>query len=77
MNYLLVLPKEAAKSTGHNVFPVGIAYVSAYLKLQGHNVHTANLEFCEGTTTDALNEIIEKYAIDVLYLWPEQGLSPT
>lgn len=66
MNYLLVLPKEAAKSTGHNVFPVGIAYVSAYLKLQGHNVFTANLEFCEGTTAEALNEIIAKHAVDVL-----------
>jgi anaerobic magnesium-protoporphyrin IX monomethyl ester cyclase len=66
MNYLLVLPKEAAKSTGHNVFPVGIAYVSAFLKLKGHNVYTANLEFCEGTTADALKGIIEKHAIDVL-----------
>jgi radical SAM superfamily enzyme YgiQ (UPF0313 family) len=66
MNYLLVLPKDAAKSTGHNVFPVGIAYVSAYLKTRGHRVHTANLEFYDGTTTDALQRLITEHNIDVL-----------
>lgn len=65
-NYLLVLPKESAKSSGHNVFPVGIAYVSAYLKAHGHSVYTANLEFLEGTTRDALKKLIGEHSIDVL-----------
>ncbi len=65
-NYLLVLPKDAAKSTGHNVFPVGIAYVSAYLKSRGHKVYTANLEFFEENTADALKRLISDHAIDVL-----------
>lgn len=65
-NYLLVLPKESAKVTGHNVFPVGIAYVSAYIKSRGHQVFTANLEFHDGTTHDALKSLIETHSIDVL-----------
>jgi len=67
MNYLLVLPKDSAKSSGgYNVFPVGIAYVSAYLKAKGHRVFTANLEFVEGSTHDALKQLIEMHGIDVL-----------
>lgn len=65
-NYLLVLPKESAKSTGHNVFAIGIAYVSAYVKSRGHKVYTANLEFCEGSTHDALKKLIDEHDIDVL-----------
>lgn len=65
-NYLLALPKESAKSTGHNVFPVGIAYVSAYIKSRGHRVYTANLEFFEESTHDALKKLIEEHSIDVL-----------
>ncbi|HLP98567.1 MAG TPA: radical SAM protein [Sideroxyarcus sp.] len=67
MNYLLVLPKDSAKSSGgYNVFPVGIAYVSAYLKAKGHSVFTANLEFFKGSTHDALRHLIETHSIDVL-----------
>ncbi|MBA3023936.1 MAG: radical SAM protein [Gammaproteobacteria bacterium] len=67
MNYLLVLPKDSAKSSGgYNVFPVGIAYVSAYLKSKGHSVFTANLEFFKESTHDALRHLIETHAIDVL-----------
>jgi radical SAM superfamily enzyme YgiQ (UPF0313 family) len=67
MNYLLVLPKESAKSSGgYNVFPVGIAYVSAYMKQCGHQVFTANLEFFEASTETALEELINTYAIDVI-----------
>ncbi len=66
-NYLLVLPKEAAKvSGGYNVFPIGIAYVSAYIKSRGHQVFTANLEFHDGSTHDALKRLIEAHDIDVL-----------
>lgn len=67
MNYLFVLPKESAKSSGgYNVFPVGIAYVSAYLKLCGHKVFTVNLEFFEESTDEALARLVHTHAIDVI-----------
>lgn len=59
MKYLLVMPKNAAKAPGgYNVFPVGIAYVSASLKRSGAQVTTANLEFSPRTTFVALTELL-------------------
>ncbi|MEI7611269.1 MAG: radical SAM protein [Betaproteobacteria bacterium] len=67
MNYLIVLPKASAKSSGgYNVFPVGIAYVSAYMKAHGHRVFTANLEFFDESTFNALEQLISEHQIDVL-----------
>lgn len=67
MKYLLVLPKDSAKSSGgYNVFPVGIAYVSAYLKAHRHDVYTANLEFFAESTYDALKRLIEDHSIDMV-----------
>jgi len=69
MNYLLVMPKSAAKSSaigGNNVFPVGIAYVSAYLKKNHFRVSTSNLEFCEGDTFHSLKGLIREHSIDVI-----------
>lgn len=66
MNYLFALPKDSAKSSGgYNVFPVGIAYVTAYLKQHGHHVVTANLEFFKESTYDALLQLIRSNATDV------------
>lgn len=56
MKYLLAMPKNAAKAPGgYNVFPVGIAYVSASLKRSGAEVVTTNLEFDSRTTLAALS----------------------
>ncbi|MEN6374033.1 MAG: radical SAM protein [Smithella sp.] len=68
MNFLLVMPKNAAKSPGgYNVFPVGIAYVSAYFKAYTkYNITTANLEFCDSPTFEALNTLITENDIDVI-----------
>lgn len=68
MNYLFVMPKGAAKSSGgYNVFPVGIAYVSAYFRKHSDNdVTTANLEFHGDSTHDALSNLIKKNNIDVI-----------
>ena len=67
MNYLLVMPKGAAKSSGgYNVFPVGIAYVSASFKKRNPNVYTSNLQFCEGDTFQALHQLILNNSIDVI-----------
>lgn len=67
MNLLLVLPKESAKSSGgYNVFPIGIAYVSAYLKSKGIRPITSNLEFNSLSTHDALKDLIEKNDIRIV-----------
>jgi radical SAM superfamily enzyme YgiQ (UPF0313 family) len=67
MNYLFVMPKNAAKSSGgYNVFPVGIAYISAFLKNANMNVMTANLEFYAEDTFNSLRGLISEKGIDVL-----------
>jgi anaerobic magnesium-protoporphyrin IX monomethyl ester cyclase len=64
MNYLLVMPKSAAKSSGgYNVFPVGVAYVSAAMKKHGLSVTTTNLEFDPRSTADALRDLIRSHDI--------------
>jgi radical SAM superfamily enzyme YgiQ (UPF0313 family) len=61
------MPKSAAKSSGgYNVFPVGIAYVSANLKKHDYNVYTSNLEFSLQSTFEALNHLIQTNDIDVI-----------
>jgi radical SAM superfamily enzyme YgiQ (UPF0313 family) len=47
--------------------PLGILYVSAYLKAAGvANVFTLNLNHCDGTEKDALSQHFDKYAIDIV-----------
>jgi len=72
MNYLFVLPKSNSKISWYNLFPFGIAYVSAYLKSQGHRVFTANLEFDPRDTAHAITALLKDHEIDVLCL---SGLS--
>lgn len=67
MNYLFVLPKSSSRSSGgYNIFPVGITYVTAYLKSKGFNVFTANLEFYSGSTYQALARLIKENEIHVV-----------
>ena len=74
MNYLLVMPKEAAKSSGgYNFFPVGIAYISAALKKKKFKVFTSNLEYYLDSTYNALKELVTSHNIDVIGI---PGLSP-
>lgn len=72
MNLLFVLPKNNSKISWYNIFPFGIAYVSAYLKSRGHRVFTANLEFDPDDTATALTRLLRQHEIDVLCL---SGLS--
>ncbi len=61
------MAKSAAKSSGgYNVFPVGIAYVSASLKQCTPNVITSNLEFNSETTHNSLDRLINENNIDVI-----------
>ena len=67
MNFLLVMPKGLGKSPGgYNIFPVGIAYISAYLKGHNFKVITSNLEYHPETTQQLLKSLIEENDIDVI-----------
>lgn len=66
MNYLLVMPKKLGSIDHFNIFPLGLAYVSAALKQSGYSVFTANLEFLEGDTHSILQELLTENHIDVL-----------
>lgn len=67
-NFLFVVPRDSQKASGGiNVFPVGIAYVSSYLKSKGFNVFTCNLEYINGLSVEAaLTNIINLHDIDVV-----------
>jgi radical SAM superfamily enzyme YgiQ (UPF0313 family) len=67
MNYLLVMPKGLGKSPGgYNIFPVGIAYISAYLKMKNVRVTTCNLEYRSENTDRLLKSLIAENGIDVI-----------
>ena len=66
MNYLFVMPKGVSKAQCFNIFPVGIAYVSASLKQAGHNVFTTNLDMRPESTGAVLNDLILDNDIDVM-----------
>ena len=63
MNYLLVMPKSLGTIEHFNIFPIGLAYVSASLKKGGYNVFTANLDHLQGDTYSNLKQLIRKHDI--------------
>lgn len=66
MNVLLVMPKTGYLWDEWATPPVGIAYVSAYLKANHVNVYTVNLNLEEDDVYDVLEEKINKYNIRIL-----------
>jgi radical SAM superfamily enzyme YgiQ (UPF0313 family) len=66
MNYLLVMPKSLGAIEHFNIFPIGLAYVSASLKDGGYNVFTANLDCLEGDTHSSLVKLLTMNNIDVV-----------
>jgi radical SAM superfamily enzyme YgiQ (UPF0313 family) len=66
MNYLLVMPKSLASIEHFNIFPIGLAYVSASLKSRGYNVSTANLDYLDGDTYSILKKLLTDNHIDVI-----------
>ncbi|MBF0651490.1 cobalamin-dependent protein [Dysgonomonas sp. GY75] len=67
LNILLVIPRyETYGDRGHYVMPLGILYVSSYLKhSQKANVLTINLNHKEGDEEDILSTIIHQSDIDI------------
>jgi len=66
MNYLLVMPKNLGSIEHFNIFPIGLAYVSASLKKGGYRVFTANLDYMEGDTRSILERLLREHDIDVV-----------
>ncbi len=66
MNVLLVMPKTGYLWDEWATPPVGIAYVSAYLKANCVNVYTVNLNLEDDDVYDVLEEKINKYDIGIL-----------
>lgn len=68
MNYLIVMSKGSSRgeTTNSVIFPMGTAYVSAYLKSKNHSVFTANLEYANGCTQDAIARLIQQHDIDAI-----------
>lgn len=65
MNYLIVMPRMTEINEQNNLFPFGIAYVSASLKRTGRNVISYNLTYKDGTTEELLRKVIVENDIDV------------
>lgn len=68
LNTLLVIPRyEVYGAGGHYVMPMGILYVSAYLKRSGVcTVHTLNLNHVEGDEYQVLNDYCCTHDIQVI-----------
>ncbi|NVN89004.1 MAG: cobalamin B12-binding domain-containing protein [Desulfuromonadales bacterium] len=66
MNFLLVMPKSLGTIDHFNIFPIGLAYVSASMKRAGFAVFTANLDYLEGDTAALVRGLLTEHAIDVI-----------
>ena len=70
LNVLYIIPRyKTYGMEGHYVMPMGILYVSAYVKRSGiANVYTLNLNHVSGEEYDILQSYIKKYNIDFVGL---------
>ena len=66
MNVLLVVPRFYANIYEPCHFPVGMAYISSYLKVSGFSVKVLNLNFIQGSVFDILNDFLASNEIDIL-----------
>lgn len=66
MNVLLVMPKTGYLWDEWSTPPIGIAYVSSYLKANQINVYTINMNLEDNSVYDVLEKNIKKYDIEIL-----------
>lgn len=66
MKVMLVMPRTGYLWDEWSTPPVGIAYISAYLKKNGKDVVSVNLNLEDGSVYDILKKYIEEYDIDIL-----------
>jgi len=67
LNYLLVMPSTALSDEMQYNFPLGIAYVSAALKVSGRNIFTLNLNYKKQSIHELLASEIQKNNIDIVF----------
>lgn len=65
-NILLVMPKVPYSINDWNLPPIGIVYISSFLKQKGFNIFTLNLTIEKGTIKDIMSDIIQKRNIDII-----------
>lgn len=65
-NFLIVMPKFLDNIDDEKIFPLGIAYISASMKKAGFNVFNLNLNLCERSLREELEESIVNNRIDVV-----------
>lgn len=63
---LLVMPKVPYAINDWNIPPVGILYVSSYMKKMGISVHCLNLCICEEPPITVLERVIKEKHIDIV-----------
>lgn len=69
LNVLFVIPRYLIYGNKHYVMPMGILYVSAYIKRShGANVFTLNLNHRNGDEREVLRKAIVEYKIDLVGL---------
>lgn len=66
MNVLLVMPKTSGLWDEWATPPIGITYVSSYLKENGVQVYTVNMNLEEEEIETVLRDYITQYHIDIL-----------
>ena len=66
LNYLIVMPKITKDINEWYTLPLGIMYISSYMKNSGFNVFTINLNHKEGELEDILKNEVEKNDINVV-----------
>lgn len=74
LNYLLIAPRVSLLPYPHNMtthtadfsmIPMGMAYISASMKLVSTNIFNLNLEFEQGDVMDEIRNAIKTYKINV------------
>jgi len=66
MNVLLVMPRTGYLWDEWATPPIGIAYVSSYLKAHGVSVYNVNLNLEDDDIEAVLRRYIEQYCIDIM-----------
>lgn len=66
MKFLLVAPKYVDRYGMPRTFPLGLAYISAILKREGHAVHCVDLNFEPEPPVTVVERLVQEHAPDVV-----------
>jgi anaerobic magnesium-protoporphyrin IX monomethyl ester cyclase len=68
----LFSPATVSRNYNYNI-PIGLAYISAFLKKNGHDVQFLNLNHCDGIVEDLIRDRLSKEPVDCVITG---GISP-